>query len=322
MSPSDQANLEKKKINLVVLISLTIFFVTTAFIYYIYKVNKPSNSKNELVIVATTGMIADAVKNITKDTAKVLTLLGPGVDPHSYKATPGDLHKINQANIIYYNGLHLEGKMDSILRKLSKKKKVYAVTDALQKDQLIIDPNFPLADPHFWSDIILFQHAVKYIGKTLQEANPEHTLTYKKNMQAYLKKLQDLQEIVQKSIQTIPPQQRLLVTAHDAFAYFGKAYGIEVKALQGTSTMAEYGIKDITHLINTITKRNIKAIFVETSVSTKPIEAVVAGCRQKGHLVKIGGALYSDAMGKAGTPEGTYEGMLLANVNTIVNALR
>jgi len=323
MSPVYQNNLEKKKTNRVVFIALTLFSLISSLIYVHLKLNKRTNNKNEFVIVATTGMIADAIKNITKDTAKVLTLLGPGVDPHSYKATPGDLRKINQAHIIYYNGLHLEGKMESIFKKLSKKKKVFAVTHALAQNQLIRDPNFPeSANPHFWFDTSLFQQAVKYMSKTLKEANPEHADAYEQNTLDYLERLEKLKENVYESINKIPTTQRLLVTAHDAFAYFGKAYGIEVNSLQGTSTMAEYGIKDMTHLIEIITKRNIKAIFVETSVPTKPIEAVVAGCRQKGHVVKIGGFLYSDAMGESGTPEGTYEGMLLSNTKTIVNALQ
>lgn len=323
MSVSDPNHLERKKTNRIVAIAVLVFTFAIVITFSLLKLKQDRKQDKPWTIVATTGMIADAVTNITQGDAHVQTLLGPGVDPHAYKATSGDLKKINQADIVYYNGLHLEGKMDSILRKLSKSKKVYAVTDALEKGEIIRDPNFPEGvDPHFWFDIDLFMKAAQYVGETLKAAKPEQADVYEKNLQDYLSRLAALKKNITQQIETIPAQQRVLVTAHDAFSYFGRSLNIQVKALQGTSTMAEYGIKDITHLVETITKRNIKAIFVETSVPTKPIEAVVAGCKEKGHAVKIGGYLYSDAMGQAETPEGTYEGMLLYNVATIVRALK
>lgn len=277
---------------------------------------------HQLHIVATTGMIGDAIKNIVKDSADVVTLMGPGVDPHLYKATRGDSKKLNEADVIFYNGLHLEGKMTEVFKKLSKVKSVYAVSDSINQSKLIADPRFPTGvDPHIWFDVRLWIEAVQYISEVLQKKDTIHATYYQQNTHTYLQQLDSLHTAVKAAIQKIPKAQRVLVTAHDAFGYFGNAYDIEVRGLQGVSTVSEFGLKDVVDLVEFIIDRNIKAIFVETSVPAKPLKAVIEGCKKRGYRVVIGGNLYSDAMGEAATLGGTYIGMVCSNVQTITNAL-
>jgi len=274
-------------------------------------------------IVATTGMIGDAVANIAGDHAEVVTLMGPGVDPHLYKATHGDLEKLTDADVIFYNGLHLEGKMGEVFEKLGRLKPVVAVADGIPEERLRKVPGFQGAyDPHIWFDVELWREAVKGISQFLQEYDSANRQDYQKRSDQYLGQLDSLHDAVRQHINEIPNMQRVLITAHDAFGYFGDAYGIEVRGLQGISTLSEFGLRDVTDLVNYIMTRKVKAIFVETSVSRKSIEAVLEGCRNKGWDVRIGGNLFSDAMGNPGTPEGTYIGMVNANVKTIVESLK
>lgn len=282
-----------------------------------------NRSNDKLRIVTTTGMIKDAVENIVGERAEVIALMGPGVDPHLYKATQGDLQKLTDADIVFYNGLHLEGKMGEVLEKLGKLKPVIAVTSEIPDSLLRKVPGFQGAyDPHIWFDVKLWQLAVTRISNFITEYDSANAITYKERSDRYLLKLDSLHESVRQTILEIPQQQRVLITAHDAFGYFGDAYNIEVKGLQGISTISEFGLKDVTELTSFIINRKIKAIFVESSVSQKSIEAVMEGCRERNWNVQIGGTLYSDAMGQAGTPEGTYTGMVNANVKTIVSALK
>jgi len=275
-----------------------------------------------LNIVATTGMIGDAVSNIVKDSANVTTLMGPGVDPHLYKATQGDLGLLTGADAIFYNGLHLEGKMGEVLSKLGKTKPVIAVADNIDSTRLRSAPNYGYAiDPHVWFDISLWIEAVKEAEVALLNIDSLNADYYKKNAEEYISELQSLHIWVKKEISSIPENQRILITAHDAFGYFGEAYNIEVRGLQGISTLSEYGLRDVSELVNFIVENEIKAVFVETSVPKRAINAVVEGCRKRGFAVQIGGNLYSDAMGEEGTPEGTYMGMVRHNVNTIVESL-
>jgi manganese/zinc/iron transport system substrate-binding protein len=277
----------------------------------------------KLMVVTTTGMIKDAVENVAGDKANVIALMGPGVDPHLYKATHGDLQKITDADIVFYNGLHLEGKMGKVLEKAEKLKPVVAVSANMKNSSLRTIPGYDNThDPHIWFDVSLWRQAVIKITKVLQEQDSANAATYEVNSKIYLAKLDSLHEAVKNSLSVIPPSQRVLITAHDAFGYFGDAYNIEVRGLQGISTLSEFGLKDVTLLVDFIIERKIKAIFVETSVSARSIEAILEGCREKGWNVSIGGSLYSDAMGKKNTPEGTYIGMVSANVNKIVNALK
>lgn len=274
-------------------------------------------------VVTTTGMIKDAVLNIAKDSVDVIALMGPGVDPHLYKATQGDLELLSEATIVFYSGLHLEGKMAEILERLKRTRNVIAVTDEIDRSYLIHPPHTQnVYDPHVWFDVSLWIQAVKKVGKSLMELDTLHRAFYEENMNRYIKQLDSLHLTVKERLQQIPVERRILITAHDAFGYFGKAYGIEVKGLQGISTMSDFGLRDVTDLIGLIVKRKVKAVFFETSVSEKSIRAVVEGCIQKGHQVIIGGSLYSDAMGTEGTLDGTYIGMVHRNVETIVNALK
>uniref|UniRef100_UPI004047D34A metal ABC transporter solute-binding protein, Zn/Mn family n=1 Tax=Roseivirga sp. TaxID=1964215 RepID=UPI004047D34A len=277
----------------------------------------------KLTIVTTTGMIADIAKNVGLDSVQVTALMGPGVDPHLYKATQGDLSRLQKADIIFYNGLHLEGKMDEVFEKLERIKTVVPISRQLDSTVLLTDPVYAGAhDPHIWFDVSIWASTVNQVLATLIETNPENEAFYAKNAENYIQSLNDLHGWVRDEIATIPEEQRILITAHDAFNYFGRAYSIEVKGLQGISTLSEFGLKDRVDLVNFIVDRKIKAVFVETSVSEKNINAIIEGCQQKGHDVVIGGKLYSDAMGAEGSAEGTYIGMVKANVNTIVKALK
>ncbi|NQZ77741.1 MAG: zinc ABC transporter substrate-binding protein [Ekhidna sp.] len=274
-------------------------------------------------IVATTGMLYDAVVNIGGDSIEAEVIMGPGIDPHLYKATQGDLAKFKSADLIIYNGLHLEGKMGDILTRLGKQKPVLAAAEAVPVEFLISVSDYENAyDPHVWFDIKRWKYVVQAISRSLSQLDPENETYYKSNSETYLNELDSLHNYTLSRLLEIPKEQQILITAHDAFAYFGEAYDIKVRGIQGISTVADFGLKDIADLIDLIIDNNIKAIFVETSVSDKSINAVVVGCKEKGHNVEIGGYLYSDAMGQPGTPEGTYLGMLQKNVDTIVEALK
>jgi manganese/zinc/iron transport system substrate-binding protein len=277
----------------------------------------------KITIVTTTGMIKDAALNIAGDKADVIALMGPGVDPHLYKATQGDLQKLTNADIVFYNGLHLEGKMGEVLEKLGHLKPVIAISNEIPESRLREVPGFGgTHDPHIWFDVKLWKEAAKTIGGFMVEFDSANQQYYEARTQRYLLTLDSLHAAVQTRILEIPESQRILITAHDAFGYFGDAYNIQVRGLQGISTVSEFGLKDVTELVNFIISKKIKAIFVESSVSPKSIEAIQQGCESKGWKVVIGGSLYSDAMGADGTLEGTYVGMVNANVNTIVNALK
>ena len=281
------------------------------------------SSHSKLLVVATTGMVADLVKNIGGDSVEVQALMGPGVDPHLYKATQGDLAKLQKADLILYNGLHLEGKMGEILEKLARIKTVIAVAENMPTNTILEDPNYADApDPHIWFDVSLWAATIPLITETLISQAPQHEDWFRQRSTHYQQTLDTLHRWVQKEIQQIPTSQRTLITAHDAFNYFGRAYDMEVRGLQGISTLSEFGLKDRVDLVNFIVDRQIKAVFVETSVSEKNIQAIVEGCRQKGHQVNIGGHLFSDAMGAPDSEAGHYVGMVKANVATIVGSLK
>lgn len=282
-----------------------------------------STETDKLSIVTTTGMIADVVKNIGKDSIQVQALMGPGVDPHLYKATQGDLGRLQKADIIFYNGLHLEGKMGEVFEKLGRIKNVVPVAGRIEASRLLSDPVYTDAhDPHVWFDVNLWSSTIDVVVEILSAEDAENAAFYQQNGKNLKAEFSLLDNWVRTQVSTIPEDKRILITAHDAFNYFGKAYDIEVRGLQGISTLSEFGLKDRVDLVNFIVEKQIKAVFVETSVSQKNIDAIIEGCQQKGHDVTVGGYLYSDAMGADGTPEGTYTGMVRANVNTIVNSLR
>jgi len=268
--------------------------------------------------LATTGMIADMVQHIVGDSATVEALMRPGVDPHLYKASQGDLRKILDADYLVCNGLHLEGKLAGILEKQKRVKPVIAVGEGLEN---LIAVGKDSYDPHIWFDVSLWKAATANTANQLVQLDRANAVYYQSNAQAYIAQLDSLDRWVRLQINTIPPDKRVLITAHDAFSYFGRAYGMEVRGLQGISTLSEFGLQDVSALVNYIVKRRIPAIFVESSVSDKSLKAVLAGVHQRGGRVRIGGNLFSDAMGAPGTAEGTYIGMVRHNVNTIVEAL-
>ncbi len=249
-------------------------------------------------IVATTGMIADAIQAIGGDNVKVVTLMGPGVDPHLYKATKGDVDELGKARLIMFNGLHLEGKMGDVLSSTGVEGRGVSVgefvPDSLLRHPAEFEGN---PDPHIWFDLSIWSYAVEGIGKKLGEVDPKNRTQYDSLTARYLDSLNVLHGWIMATINSIPDSSRVLVTAHDAFGYYGKKYGLEVRGLQGISTATEAGLLDVTAMVDFLVGRKIKAVFVESSVSPKTIEAVIEGCIQKGHEIRIGGQLYSDAMG-------------------------
>jgi len=274
-------------------------------------------------VVATTGMLYDAVVHVVGDKMTVDAIMGPGVDPHLYKATQGDLAKLHKANIVIYNGILLEGKMSEVLEKLGRTKPTIAVAEAIPDSLLLLSADYEDAyDPHVWFDLDLWKLVVNSIESSVSNLDTANTLFYRQQAERYMTRLDSLDQYVKNRIQEIPKGQRILVTAHDAFGYFGNAYDIQVEAIQGVSTVSDFGLRDIANLTDLIIENKIKAIFVETSVSEKSINALITGCREKGHDVVIGGYLYSDAMDELGTEKGTYIGMFKHNVNTIVEALK
>lgn len=281
----------------------------------------PQESVKKLKIVCTTGIIGDAVSEITNDSCVVVSLMGPGTDPHLFKPTKASLDEMASADIIVANGLHLEGRMQDILHKLSRTKTVIFLGDALAKDELLYgDEARKIPDPHIWFDVETWKTAISYLGNQLIESAPQ--CTDQVRIDSYTGQLTELDTWVSQEMNAIPESQRVLITAHDAFSYFGRAYNTEVVGLQGISTTAEYGIRDVTNLVNLVISRNIKAVFVETSISSRSIEAVIAGCKDRGFEVQEGGTLYSDALGGKDSGAATYIEMVKANVSTIKNALQ
>ncbi|MDT0557827.1 zinc ABC transporter substrate-binding protein [Ichthyenterobacterium sp. W332] len=300
-----------------------VFIYSVALVFFGCKSEKEPND-GKLNVVTTTTMITDLVKNIGGDLINVEGLMGSGVDPHLYKASEGDVSKLVNADIIFYNGLHLEGKLIEVFEKMGNKAKTpVALADELNKDYLIGSDYFASNyDPHVWFNIHFFANFAKKVTDVLVEKNPENEEQYKRNMHAYLSKLTMLQKKLAGIMKNLAKEKRILVTAHDAFNYFGDFWNFEVVGLQGLSTATEAGVQDVQKLASFIIEKNVKAIFVESSVPKRTIEALQAAVESKDHDVAIGGTLYSDALGDAGTVEGTYLGMYEYNVNTIVNALK
>ncbi|MBI4607044.1 MAG: zinc ABC transporter substrate-binding protein [Planctomycetes bacterium] len=280
-------------------------------------------SGGPLRVLATTGMIADVAARIAGPHARVEALMGPGVDPHLYKASEGDVRRLEAAVLVLYNGLNLEGKLGDILGKLARSKRVLALSDSVPRDRLRQPPEFAgHHDPHVWFDVALWKLTVGPIARALAALDPAHAADFERNAAELERDLADLDAWVERRVAEVPAGHRVLVTAHDAFGYFGRRYGIDVVALQGISTAAEAAIRDVERVVEVIVKRQVKAIFVESSVPRRTIESVVRACAARGHAVTIGGELFSDALGAAGTREGTYRGMVEHNVSAIVGALR
>lgn len=271
-------------------------------------------------IVCTTGMVGDLVAQVGGEQVQVTSLMGEGVDPHLYKPSPGDVSRLSSAGLIFYNGLHLEGKMADLFVRMARKRPTYAVTEAIPETALLelADGHY---DPHVWFDVALWSQTVDRVRDALVQFDPIHASDYVRRADEYRRSLAELDAECRVALATIPKERRVLVTAHDAFHYFGRAYDIEVKAVQGISTEAEAGVREINELVDLIVARKLKAVFIESTVSERNIQALIEGCGARGHEVRVGGELFSDAMGRPGTPEGTYIGMVRHNVRTIVKAL-
>lgn len=283
----------------------------------------PAPAAGGIRAVCTVGMVADIVKNVAGDRVAVEGIIGEGVDPHLYKPTAADVKRLQSADLIFYNGLMLEGKVGDVLVRLARSgKPVYAVTEAiLDEGGYVLSDESSHHDPHVWMDVRGWIRATEVVAKALAEFDPDGADAYAAGAVAYQAELGKLDAYAKKAIASIPEERRVLVTAHDAFHYMARAYGLEVRAIQGLSTESEAGVKDIEDLVRFLVARKIPAIFVESSVSEKNVRSLAEGTAAKGHEVAIGGKLFSDAMGAAGTYEGSYIGMIDHNVTTIVRAL-
>jgi manganese/zinc/iron transport system substrate-binding protein len=286
--------------------------------------NKSVNSNSNLNIVSTTGMINDIVINIAGDKAETISLMGSGVDPHLYKASESDVSKMENANIIFHNGLHLEGKMAEVFENMKKLGKTTVEVSEDIPENMLLEPDdgYGTHDPHIWFNVNLWIMASEKVYETLSDYDKKNSEYYKKNYENYIRSLNELNDYVIKKVKEVPEDKRVLITAHDAFNYFGNAYGFSVKGIQGISTSSEAGTKDIIELADYIAKNKIKAIFIESSIPKRNIQALQEAVKSRGFNVEIGGELFSDAMGDAGSFEGTYYGMVKHNVDTIVNALK
>lgn len=274
-------------------------------------------------IVTTCGMVTDIVEKVAGDKAITTGLMGEGVDPHMYKPKREDQKRFLEADVIFYSGLMLEGRMGDTFTRISRAgKPVFAVTEGIDESFLREPPEFEGHwDPHVWMDVKAWSECVTFTAKALSEYDPSNASTYQQNAEACQTELMKLDEYIQKVIATVPTPQRVLVTAHDAFGYFSRAYDIEVKAPQGITTESDPGVEDINALVDFIVEKQIVAIFIESSVNKKSIDAIIEGAKSKGHTVVIGGELFSDAMGQPGTYEGTYVGMMDHNATVIARAL-
>jgi len=274
-------------------------------------------------IVATTGMVADIARQVAGEKAHVEGLMGQGVDPHLYRPTRSDVAKILKADVIFYSGLMLEGRMTDIFLKAARRgKPVYPVTELIERSYLLEPDSFQGHwDPHVWMDVDAWSHCVEAVRLALTEHDPPNASYYQANAAAYRSRLESLSEYAKRSIASIPREHRVLVTAHDAFNYFSRAYDIKVLGIQGISTESEAGLSDIRRLIDFIVERGVGAVFVESSVSDKNVKALIEGAAHRGHKLVIGGELFSDAMGPAESYEGTYIGMIDHNITTITRAL-
>ncbi len=299
---------------------LTIRFLSAIVLFFAaFSARAEFQGEYPIKITATTGMVADIAQEVTGDHAAVTSIIGSGVDPHLFKPSRSDVIKLRQADMIFYSGLLLEGQMTDILKKIGEQIPSYAVTELLKHEELITLDKHP--DPHVWMDVTKWRLATRAVAEAMEKFDPGHTVDYEANARKYDEELKKLDEYVRKSIASIPENSRVMITAHDAFNYFGEAYNIEVLGIQGLSTESEAGLQDINNLVDLIVTRKIPAVFIESSVSDKNVRALIEGAASRGHEVKIGGTLFSDAMGRMGTYEGTYMGMIDHNATVITRAL-
>ena len=289
--------------------------------------SKPVDSESalpkKLRVVTTCAMVTDIVRQVVGERAEVIGLLGEGSDPHLYTPGRNDVEQLASADVVFYSGLMLEGGMDRVLKhEAGKKKPVFAVTDVLEKTFLRSPPEFEgHPDPHVWMDVKAWSQCVGFVAEKMAVIDAPGAVLYRKNAAAYQQQLSELDGYIRTTIATVPESQRYLVTAHDAFEYFARAYDIQVKSVQGISTQSEAAVSDVNELVDFMVKQKVPAIFVESSVSPKNIEAVKEGCASRGWQVTVGASLFSDAMGGPGTYEGTFIGMLDHNATKIARTL-
>ncbi|HLP56339.1 MAG TPA: zinc ABC transporter substrate-binding protein [Fluviicola sp.] len=279
--------------------------------------------QQELHIVCSTSITRDCVQEIVGDVCEVKSLMGPGIDPHSYNPRPSDVSLLNDATVVIYNGLHLEGKMAQLFHDLGERKTVFCVADGISKNRLIsTDPSSGAIDPHIWFDTESWLQGLEQVTEDLCKAYPKYSTGFRANFKRFREETEQLTVELKAEMQTVPRKQRVLITSHDAFHYFSRCFDIEVSALQGISTTQEPGVQDVVNLVNFIVNRRVKALFVEHSVSPKAINTVMESCQRKGHHVRVGGTLYSDALGDSQSKGNTYLNMLRHNVHTIIKGLK
>lgn len=284
--------------------------------------NAQNAEREKLQVVATVSMIGDAVRSVAGDRADVQTLMGEGVDPHLYRQTQADVAAMARADAVFWNGLYLEAQLEEFLGQLSRHRPVFALGENVPVEKRIANADYAARyDPHIWMDPSLWRYVVEGARDALIKLDPEGAEIYEANSEQSLADLAELEAYAQASLATVPEDKRMLITAHDAFSYFGRAYGFEVLGIQGLSTESEAGLRQVDQLVFLIVEHDINAIFVETSVSERNVRALIEGAAARGREVTIGGRLYSDAMGPAGTYAGTYIGMIDANVTTITRSL-
>ena len=283
----------------------------------------PDVTGRDVRVVTTTNFITDLARRVGGDRVQVTGLMGPGVDPHLYKASARDVRTLRQGDLVLYGGLDLEGKMDDVFEELGRRRPVTAVTDGIPRSKLLdTDQADETYDPHVWFDVSLWMDATREAARALSRVDPAGEATYRANAEAYLRELRALEREVAERLATIPRERRVLVTSHDAFRYFGRRYGLEVVAIQGISTATEATTADIERVAGVVAERRLEGVFLESSVPQQTIDAVLDAARDRGQVARIGGELYTDAAGDEGTPEGTYAGMVRANVEKIVEALQ
>ncbi|MBX3419002.1 MAG: zinc ABC transporter substrate-binding protein [Pirellulaceae bacterium] len=273
-------------------------------------------------VIATVGMVADMVQAVGGEHVRVEQMMSAGVDPHLYKPTRDDVRLVMKADVVVSSGLHLEGKLSETLEKLARTKPVYSIADGLPPELLIRDGDSQEAvDPHIWMDISLWGQGASALAEWLADFDPTHAGDYRRNATEYVDQLEQLHRFATETIHTIPESQRYFVTSHDAFRYFGRAYQLEVVGVQGFSTESEAGLRRVNAIVNLLVERQIRSVFFESSVASRSLQAIVEGASARGRQIEIAGPLYSDAMGEAGTYEGTYIGMMDHNITTVARAL-
>ncbi len=284
--------------------------------------NDDGERSGKLKLVATTGQVGDLLRKVGGERVQVTALMGPGIDPHLYKASAGDVERLRLADAIFYNGHHLEAKMGEVIEQMGASKPTLALAEVIAERRLLSHSDYQEHfDPHVWFDLELWREAVEAAGAKLAELDPPHAAEYEARARDYMTELDALHAYALDAFARVPEKQRVLITAHDAFGYFGRAYGLEVRGLQGISTVTEAGTGDVQHLAAFIAERRIPALFVETSVSPRAIQAVREAVRSRGFEVEIGGEIFSDALGNPGGPAETFLGMFRHNVDTIVSSL-